>query len=854
MIQATDRERSLFLKGFKLSNSGKNEDPTYLGFKIMFDFGNLTVDPNYGWAPSPLLKRENYSIDNSSMAESINNPFGQPQYAASNPQLMYYSAYNYLLQREGSFDAENNRTKRANAILQFTKLLQEINANSPWFFQSIDGLDKLSQVSRSGFQTSNQFDAFDTQRTAEKYLNIKTLESINLRISALAELYNQATFDYDNMRWLVPRNLRKFTMWIFVTEIRNFFKTSRLINSSTTLTAIDSLSNLLQTNNNAGSSIGSGLSSLTSDPVGGSDSGRGNSFSSFTNNILGQSGISNDIAALSNQTDQLGIKPVMIYECQQCEFDFSETTPIKSTIDMGSSSAEPETNQFRIYVGKVRTKSQYPNIRGDGKPLILADGYDQNRSSLQDLGASDALSLEQLLGNAGQLLTNVVSNAVSDLVNEGIRSLSDRFLSGLDQSLLGNIYSFNPTQLARFTNESGKLGFNNLENFLNGAAETGIDNIFKGNLPNPQKMGQGGPTERVYPPVGGNSDSYPGVPGPDLGVPERVYPMVKADAYPNVPGSDLGVPDRVYPTVEDDLYSNVPGTDLGVPDRIYPEPKEDVYVNVPGFDLGVPDRVYPPPSGDAYENVPGQDLGVPDRVYPDFSDDVYPGVPGADLGVPDRVYPDFNDDVYSGVPGSDLGVPTREYPGLVDDVYSGVPGADLGVPSRDYESIKSDVYPDVPGADLGVPIRQYPSLDSDLYREVPGDDLGVPNRTYPVFNSTVYDNSPNQNTQAPNSLSNEFPSRLEDFSPKLEASKVYEQSTQIESRGELRNRENNFDQSPGNVYVDQNRQKKPQNLGNVFPLTSGDFIMESPLNLGNSKPSDKYNISLGDFNPDDYEV
>ena len=37
---ATDKNRNLFLKGFKLSNSGGNEDPTYLGFKVMFDFGS----------------------------------------------------------------------------------------------------------------------------------------------------------------------------------------------------------------------------------------------------------------------------------------------------------------------------------------------------------------------------------------------------------------------------------------------------------------------------------------------------------------------------------------------------------------------------------------------------------------------------------------------------------------------------------------------------------------------------------------------------------------------------------------------------------------------------------------------
>ena len=34
-INATDKNRSLFLKGFNLSRSGENEDPTYLGFKFV---------------------------------------------------------------------------------------------------------------------------------------------------------------------------------------------------------------------------------------------------------------------------------------------------------------------------------------------------------------------------------------------------------------------------------------------------------------------------------------------------------------------------------------------------------------------------------------------------------------------------------------------------------------------------------------------------------------------------------------------------------------------------------------------------------------------------------------------------
>ena len=55
----TDQLRSLFLKGFKLSEQGKFEDPTYLGFKVVIDFGNLPIDAEFGQPPSPLFRKDN---------------------------------------------------------------------------------------------------------------------------------------------------------------------------------------------------------------------------------------------------------------------------------------------------------------------------------------------------------------------------------------------------------------------------------------------------------------------------------------------------------------------------------------------------------------------------------------------------------------------------------------------------------------------------------------------------------------------------------------------------------------------------------------------------------------------------
>ena len=633
---ATDQQRSLFLKGFKLSKQGNYEDPTYLGFKIVFDFGNLPVAPDDGMPPSPLFRDRSYfyGAGASNFAE---NPFSQPQYdsvsGSADGKVAFYSAASYLEEREDDFSYGG---KRADMLRQFKLTLNDIVTNSPWFIQAIGGLDKLALVERPGYHPQSEGGNFNPQRTGGKVLEISTLESINLRISALADLYNQATFDYDNMRELLPRNLRKFRMYIFVSEVRNFFKTSRLIGSSAALTAIDNLSTLLGSGNNPGSNLGASTSVDSQQnenfKAPNSNISPSSSFNSFVGNVVNQSGLDSDLSLLKNQQDQSGIKPVIVFECRGCEFDFTESTPIGSDLNIGTS-AEAVTQKFKIHIDRVRVRSQYPNIRQDGKPLVLGDSWDGARSSVQE----NPKDQNDILSIGSQLLTNFVSNSLNDLINEGVANFIQPNIQGLNKLALGNAYSFNPGEVL------ASLSFNNAQNFLDklGSVDAGLK---KTTFPTPQSTGLGGPPQRVYPAPGG--DVYNNVPGSDLGAPDRVYPAPSGDVYNNVPGSDLGAPDRVYPAPSGDVYNNVPGTDLGVPDRVYPAPIGDVYDTVPGPDLGVPDRVYPAPIGDVYANVPGSDLGAPDRVYPSFQDDVYQNVPGTDLGVPDRNYPNFNDSVY----------------------------------------------------------------------------------------------------------------------------------------------------------------------------------------------------------------
>jgi hypothetical protein len=108
----------------------------------------------------------------------------------------------------------------------------------------------------------------------------------------------------------------------------------------------------------------------------------------------------------------------------QCEFDFSESTPLQTSTDIGTQQPNAATQSFKIHVGKVKMKTQYPNIRTDNSYLVLADGYDQNRSSVQIY--DDSLDLETIASLGREALTNITSQAITDLINEGISQLVEK--------------------------------------------------------------------------------------------------------------------------------------------------------------------------------------------------------------------------------------------------------------------------------------------------------------------------------------------------------------------------------------------------------------------------------------------
>jgi hypothetical protein len=731
-----DFQREKFLKGISSTKHGKKEDPTYLHFKFIFDFGlSSLIDETTFLAPSPLFRSDTIpnqfdyadglsqanpslvkedqltpdklqeridkiqSTENGSFYTDLDFFYGAKGriddrakfgFFPMNGPVAYMGAQQFLKQRS---------EKRKQMLEAFKRGLQFINQNCPYYFQNLSGLDSLLKKDIGGYHKKSG----GPSRAGT--LTVDCLESIDMRIFGLSELYRKSIYDYTNHRIMLPENLRKFRMWIIVTELRNI-QLSYGINDILNPFSIPAVAQA----------------------------------ANFLDSFNSQTGLLNNTEGLLQKstnaevpgTEKFGTYEMgpyaFVYQLDQCEFDFDDTFPSYSNIDNKGGTAV--STKFKIHVGRVKDyKIQFNQLadvlqKSDNiQQMVISDEYSSPNSAYDqfDYKGTEGIFPIDLTDKPNpaeffaQMASNFITNTVADLRNQGVAIVQG--------AALGNIYGFggiNPAQAASSVQS------------LVSTIQGGIPNPFSDNTP--QAKGFGGPKERQYPTL--NTDVYkdnPSQPGQNLGNVITNVPgdnSLSGDVYSDNPGADLGLPDRQYPPTSGDEYAGVPGTDLGIPGRVYSEPKGDVYPDNPGADLGLPDRQYPPTSGDEYSNVPGTDLGIPGRVYQEPNDDVYPDNPGADLGLPDRQYPPTSGDEYSDVPGADLGMPGRVYPEPNGDVYSNNPGSDLGLPDRQYPASSGDEYAGVPGADLGMPGRVYSEPNGDVYPDNPGADLGLPDRQY----------------------------------------------------------------------------------------------------------------------------
>lgn len=190
------------------------EDPSYAGFHVKFQF-NETYENNFDDViPGSLLYIDNiYSADD----------WMSPDHVLLDTALRStskYSALTYLKHLEDSaVFTENSRVWLLQGLI---KELMYIQNKTPWYFQSLTGLDTAYKINHQGYRVG------DTGK-----IEINTLESIDRRVAYIVDAYRTLAWDMKTMSWVLPENLRKFGMEIAVTEFQPIHTKDQMYKFST---------------------------------------------------------------------------------------------------------------------------------------------------------------------------------------------------------------------------------------------------------------------------------------------------------------------------------------------------------------------------------------------------------------------------------------------------------------------------------------------------------------------------------------------------------------------------------------------------------------------------------------------
>ena len=186
--QSILKDRELFRKSGTISGGDFNltDTPGTKYFKIMFYFNNGDVNGE----------------ENTNQSTGLLSPTWLLSGVEDSTYYKFNSAWSYLKM--------NCEDERADMLVQFVNLLSNISSQSPWYFSELSGLDQAlerKQIMDKNFQ-------FDEER---KKISIKCLpDAYDDRIATLLDLYRSIVWSWSMKREVVPSNLRKFDMGIFI--------------------------------------------------------------------------------------------------------------------------------------------------------------------------------------------------------------------------------------------------------------------------------------------------------------------------------------------------------------------------------------------------------------------------------------------------------------------------------------------------------------------------------------------------------------------------------------------------------------------------------------------------------------
>lgn len=316
------------------------DEPTYLTFKIDFDFNTKMIE---NFAPN--------NNDPLSIVAYDNMPMPFLSLGTTN----YYSTFKYLSNNKGE-------QQRANMLYLFISGLKDIQQNYPYYFNSIEGLGDLMKINtKNGIRLKDD----------EGILTIKCYESLDLKITQLLQLYRKIVWDDVYQRWILPDMMRYFKMNIYISEIRLFHSMSssssknnqsKLIDipssiNSTSYSDISSSSNSLDKINN----ILNNACAISSQVLGTNSTITKNLNS--TNSVIDsinsiKTDINSDFIKLCNNAIN-DVMPTIKLECNMCEFVIDDTLSHVNSLLSYKSTTQTEP-VLKIKVNKLRDTQLYP--------------------------------------------------------------------------------------------------------------------------------------------------------------------------------------------------------------------------------------------------------------------------------------------------------------------------------------------------------------------------------------------------------------------------------------------------------------------------------------------------------------
>lgn len=184
-------------KQFVKSSLSDLQDPIFLTFDL--DFFPNQANPESTWIPTaPSATGDGLFWDNlfrpARKATEINSTYVNVEWSAQDWLATYGSPW-----------TEKNSGFLGTAIEKLRKLQE-----SPWYFQSIQGVDQLWKAAMR---------VKEGDKKAE--ITINCIDSIEQPLLEFAEFYRRAVYDSDRLCYTLPDNLRTFDMTITLFEIRD---------------------------------------------------------------------------------------------------------------------------------------------------------------------------------------------------------------------------------------------------------------------------------------------------------------------------------------------------------------------------------------------------------------------------------------------------------------------------------------------------------------------------------------------------------------------------------------------------------------------------------------------------------